>query len=137
MGPVWPEETAKPAGLDIPKGECNSFRDMDVSELMVLAGLAGIEPAAEEREKLAETLGRMLERLSDMADSGLSGGFRGGEAPGGERRTPAEELSGEASAAPAAGRLRADTAVLFADPDALLKNAPEREGRFIVIPNIL
>ena len=91
---------------------------MDPGELKTTAELASLSLAEGELSSLGGELEKMLGCLSKM---GLAGDAKSPSAHGEVR--PA--------------RLRRDEESRDINPDALLENAPEREDRFVVIPNVL
>jgi aspartyl-tRNA(Asn)/glutamyl-tRNA(Gln) amidotransferase subunit C len=91
---------------------------MDISELKITAELANLDLKDEEFASLGKEVEKILDYFSRMMEADELG-----LPPGVERR-------GE-------NRLRPDKLSLDVNPDALLENAPELEGRFIVIPNVL
>jgi aspartyl-tRNA(Asn)/glutamyl-tRNA(Gln) amidotransferase subunit C len=90
---------------------------MDVSELKITAELANLDLGEDELAVLGREVDKMLDYFSKMMEAD-------GECPAGGRR------AGE-------NRIRLDERAGDTSPDALLENAPELEGRFIVIPNVL
>jgi aspartyl-tRNA(Asn)/glutamyl-tRNA(Gln) amidotransferase subunit C len=92
---------------------------MDSSELTLTARMARIALTTEELSKLGVAVGQMLEHFSHMKEIDVEG-----LAP-----TTHPLLRGN--------RLRRDTETGPALSDTLLDNSPEREDRFIVIPNVL
>ena len=95
-----------------------SYNPMDVSELKVTAELANLDLTEEEFTSLGNEVEKILDYFSMM------------------READARTLS-QTRKPPAANRLRPDERTECANPDVLLENAPELEGRFIVIPNVL
>ncbi|MGO8693535.1 MAG: Asp-tRNA(Asn)/Glu-tRNA(Gln) amidotransferase subunit GatC [Rectinemataceae bacterium] len=87
-------------------------------ELSIAADLAYLLLGEEERRAFAASVGRMLEFFAKMDE------FPSPRGP-----------DADASAA-ASNRLRADVRSPFAGPDPI-ELAPQREGRFVGIPNIL
>jgi aspartyl-tRNA(Asn)/glutamyl-tRNA(Gln) amidotransferase subunit C len=92
---------------------------MDVSELKITAELANLNLTEEEFTSLGNEVEKMLDYFSTM------------------READVEALLCQTRRPPAANRLRRDERTEDTTPDALLENAPELEGRFIVIPNVL
>ncbi len=92
---------------------------MDATELTETARMARLNLSEEERERLRAAVEQMLAYFSHMKEIDV-GGF--------EPTTHA--LLRE-------NRLRQDAGTDLSDPETLLRNAPEREERFIVIPNVL
>ena len=90
---------------------------MDPSELKTTAELANLDLTEKELSSLGGELEKTLAFISKMQDADVNA------------------LRGHAPAA--ANRLRRDEPAPDMYPDALLENAPEREDRFIVIPNVL
>ncbi|MCL1817672.1 MAG: aspartyl/glutamyl-tRNA amidotransferase subunit C [Spirochaetaceae bacterium] len=91
---------------------------MDVSELKTTAELANLSLSDGEFSSLGGEVEKMLDYFSLMREAGDFS------------RASAEER-------PAANRVRRDERAGDTDPDVLIENAPEREDRFIVIPNVL
>ncbi len=92
---------------------------MDREELHVTAQLARLELSRDEEERLEKAVLRMLEYFAKMKELDVTG------------LQPTTQLARD-------NRLREDTpAQVPADPEALLRNAPELEDRLIVIPNVL
>ncbi len=92
---------------------------MDGEELHVTAQLARLELSREEEQRLEKAVLRMLEYFAKMKELDVT------DLP------PTTQLARD-------NRLREDAVGQApADPEALLKNAPEREDRHIVIPNVL
>jgi aspartyl-tRNA(Asn)/glutamyl-tRNA(Gln) amidotransferase subunit C len=87
---------------------------MDILELKITAELAQLELGEGEAASLGAEVEKMLDYFSKMME--------------------AEGLASRLEAGP--NRVRRDVAAPGAG-DALLENAPELEGRFIVIPNVL
>jgi Asp-tRNA(Asn)/Glu-tRNA(Gln) amidotransferase C subunit len=104
------------------------FTIMERDELMVTARLALLEVSGEEMARLEAEVLRMLDYFSRMKDLEPQDG-PGGEPPGdptGGYRLREDALRAALPAAEAA-----------AGTQPLLENAPEREERFISIPNVL
>jgi aspartyl-tRNA(Asn)/glutamyl-tRNA(Gln) amidotransferase subunit C len=91
---------------------------MDVSELKITAELANLDLTEEEFASLGNEVEKILDYFSMMREAGA-------------------EAFSQTPRLPAANRLRRDERTEGANPDVLLENAPELEGRFIVIPNVL
>jgi aspartyl-tRNA(Asn)/glutamyl-tRNA(Gln) amidotransferase subunit C len=92
---------------------------MDASELAITARMARLSLTKEEFEKLGVAVEQMLRHFSHMKEIDI------------ERLAPTTHpLLRE-------NRLREDVEDAVAPADTLLDGAPEREGRFIVIPNVL
>ncbi len=92
---------------------------MDREELHVTAQLARLELSRDEEERLEKAVLRMLEHFAKMNELDVTG------------LQPTTQLARD-------NRLREDAAAQApADPEVLLANAPEREDRHIVIPNVL
>jgi aspartyl-tRNA(Asn)/glutamyl-tRNA(Gln) amidotransferase subunit C len=92
---------------------------MDVRELLATARMARLTLAEDELATFGRAVEQMLEHFSHM------------------REVDVEGLAPTTHVLVRENRLRPDT---IAEPhaiDALLGNAPEREDRFIVIPNVL
>ena len=94
------------------------FDSMDREELRVTAHLARLELSKGEAERFELAVLQMLDYFSKMKDINVQG------------LTPTTQLARD-------NRLREDTAIEGQDTDSLLKNAPELENRFVVIPNVL
>jgi aspartyl-tRNA(Asn)/glutamyl-tRNA(Gln) amidotransferase subunit C len=92
---------------------------MDVEELFATARMARLTLREDEVERLREAVERMLGYFSDL--KGLA----------------VDSLRPTTHALITENRLREDTEASTAPPDLLLDNSPEREDRFIVIPNVL
>ena len=95
---------------------------MNLSKLKEIADLANLDLTGDEFSSLGGELEKVLAFLSKMqeADGLLS---------------QAEARAAASQNEPA--RLRRDVPVSGVHPDVLLESAPEREDRFIVIPNVL
>jgi aspartyl-tRNA(Asn)/glutamyl-tRNA(Gln) amidotransferase subunit C len=93
--------------------------DMDAAELTATARMARLALSAEEMEKLGKAVEQMLAHFSHM------------------REIDVEGLAPTTHALLRENRLREDTEAGAVPTDALLGNAPEREERYIVIPNVL
>ncbi len=92
---------------------------MDAKELYATARMARLTLRPEEVERLRQAVERMLGYFSHM------------------RSLDVDELPPTTHALLTQNRLREDRESAASSPDALLENAPEREDRFIVIPNVL
>ncbi len=92
---------------------------MDRKELYTTAALAQLELSDQEADRLAVAVGQMLEYFSKM------------------REIDVEGLEPTTHALLKTNRVRDDVVIESTLADALLANAPEREDRFIVIPNVL
>ena len=92
---------------------------MDERELLTTARMARLTLSPEELRTLGHAVEQMLEHFARM------------------RAVDVEGLTPTTHALLRENRLRDDVATTFATPDALLANAPEREERFVVIPNVL
>jgi aspartyl-tRNA(Asn)/glutamyl-tRNA(Gln) amidotransferase subunit C len=92
---------------------------MDASELTVTARMARLTLSADEQQKLGAAVEQMLAYFSHM------------------REIDVEGLAPTTHALLRENRLRQDVEVSIDMTDELLDNAPEREERFIVIPNVL
>ncbi len=92
---------------------------MDASELEVTARMARLALSPEEVEKLRTAVEQMLAHFSHMREVDVAG------------------LAPTTHALLKENRLRDDQESRAVPPDALLESAPEREERFIVVPNVL
>lgn len=92
---------------------------MNPEELRITAALAYLDLGEEEYEELMRAVDQMLEYFSKMMEVDIEG------------------LPPTTHAMVRENRTRPDQTVPFSGIEALLENAPEREDRFIVIPNIL
>lgn len=92
---------------------------MDASELAATARMARLSLSAEETEKLGVAVEQMLAHFSHMKEINVEG------------------LAPTTHALLRENRLREDTETRPQSADLLLENAPEREERFIVVPNVL
>ena len=92
---------------------------MDASELLVTARMARLALSGSDLEKLRGAVEQMLVHFSHMKEIDVEG------------------LTPTTHALLRENRLRDDTAAGTIDADTLLANSPEREERFIVIPNVL
>ena len=92
---------------------------MDLQELKATAELANLELSDEELSSLSSELKLMLNMMSRMQEVDIK----------------ALPVRKEAVQKPA--RLRPDVQKQDIHPDTLLEGAPELEGRYIVIPNVL
>ncbi len=92
---------------------------MEASELEVTAHMARLALSADELERLRKAVEQMLAHFSHMREIDVSG------------------LAPTTHALLRENRLRDDVESKAAPAEALLENAPEREERFIVIPNVL
>lgn len=92
---------------------------VDTKELYTTAALAQLRLTEEEAEGLAVAVGQMLEYFSKMEEMAVEG------------------LEPTTHALLKANRVREDVVAESTLADALLDNSPEREDRFIVIPNVL
>jgi aspartyl-tRNA(Asn)/glutamyl-tRNA(Gln) amidotransferase subunit C len=93
--------------------------DMDAGELSATARMARLNLSEEEMQKLRAALEQMLAYFSHMREVDLEG------------------LNPTTHALLRENRLRDDAQGGQNVSDVLLRNAPEREDRFIVIPNVL
>ncbi len=100
-------------------GGVDNLPEVDKKELYTTASLAQLELSEQEAERLAAAVGQMLEYFSKM------------------REIDVEGLEPTTHALLKTNRVREDIVVESALADVLLENAPEREDRFIVIPNVL
>jgi aspartyl-tRNA(Asn)/glutamyl-tRNA(Gln) amidotransferase subunit C len=92
---------------------------MDASELAITARMARLTLSDEEQVKLGTAVEQMLAHFSHMKEIDVQG------------------LVPTTHALLKENRLREDVESRTEVSDTLLKNAPEREERFIVIPNVL
>ena len=92
---------------------------MDASELEVTARMARLALSAEELEKLRRAVEQMLAHFSHMREIDVGG------------------LAPTTHALLRENRLREDVETRSVPAEALLENAPEREERFIIVPNVL
>ncbi|MGD0724083.1 MAG: Asp-tRNA(Asn)/Glu-tRNA(Gln) amidotransferase subunit GatC [Spirochaetia bacterium] len=92
---------------------------MDAGELSETARMARLNLSEEERERLRAAVEQMLAYFAHMKEIDVGG------------------LAPTTHALLRENRLRPDVGIDPFDSDTLLGNAPEREERFIVIPNVL
>jgi aspartyl-tRNA(Asn)/glutamyl-tRNA(Gln) amidotransferase subunit C len=92
---------------------------MDASELAVTARMARLTLSEQEQEKLGTAVEQMLAHFSHMKEIDVQG------------------LAPTTHALLKENRLREDVENHADVSEKLLENAPEREERFIVIPNVL
>jgi aspartyl-tRNA(Asn)/glutamyl-tRNA(Gln) amidotransferase subunit C len=97
---------------------------MELTDLQETATLARINMSGDDMEKTFPAFEQMLSFFAVMSDGGNTFG---------------EQTDFTAAMTAASGSLRPDTATapdedLF---ESMLSQAPERDGRFIVIPNVL
>jgi aspartyl-tRNA(Asn)/glutamyl-tRNA(Gln) amidotransferase subunit C len=92
---------------------------MDASELTVTARMARLTLSPGEQEKLGAAVEQMLAHFSHMKEIDVQG------------------LAPTTHALLRENRLREDVESRIDVTEKLLENAPEREERFIVIPNVL
>ena len=92
---------------------------MDIGELETTAALAQIELREGDLARLGEAVSQMLAYFETM------------------NAVDTEGLEPTTHALVKDNRVRPDTAVESTFADALIEQAPEREDRFIVIPNVL
>lgn len=92
---------------------------MNLDELYLTARLAKLDLGEKEAEKLAVEVSRMLEYFSVMEKVSVEGLDATVQTLGQENIT------------------RADIVSSVDVTDKLISNAPESEGRFIIIPNVL
>ena len=104
--------------LDTPTGG-RLTTDMDAAELTATARMARLALSAEEMVKLGKAVEQMLAYFSHM------------------REIDVEGLAPTTHALLKENRLREDVVDGAVSTDALLGNAPEREERYVVIPNVL
>jgi aspartyl-tRNA(Asn)/glutamyl-tRNA(Gln) amidotransferase subunit C len=92
---------------------------MDASELAITARMARLSLTREELQKLGVAVEQMLQHFSHMKEIDTEG------------------LAPTTHPLLRENRLREDAESALAPSDTLLDSAPEREERFIVIPNVL
>ncbi|MGO9307404.1 MAG: Asp-tRNA(Asn)/Glu-tRNA(Gln) amidotransferase subunit GatC [Spirochaetia bacterium] len=92
---------------------------MDASELAITARMARLTLSEQELEKLGRAVEQMLAHFSHMQEIDV------------------HDLAPTTHALLKENRLREDVENRAELGDTLLENAPEREERFIVIPNVL
>ncbi len=92
---------------------------MDASELAATARMARLTLSAEELGKLGAAVEQMLAHFSHMKEIDVEG------------------LAPTTHALLRENRLRDDVETRAVPPENLLENAPQREERFIVVPNVL
>jgi aspartyl-tRNA(Asn)/glutamyl-tRNA(Gln) amidotransferase subunit C len=92
---------------------------MDASELTVTERMARLTLSRDEQEKLGAAVEQMLAHFSHMKEIDVQG------------------LAPTTHALLRENRLRDDVESSLDVAEKLLENAPEREERFIVIPNVL
>ena len=92
---------------------------MEAEELQTTARMARLSLSPAEEEQLRRAVERMLAYCSHMAS------------------LPVDDLEPTTHALLTKNRLRPDEGLRGQSTDALLANAPEREDRFILIPNVL
>ena len=92
---------------------------MEAEELQTTARMARLALSPDEEEQLRRAVERMLAYCSHMAS------------------LPVDDLEPTTHALLTKNRLRPDESPGVQSTDALLANAPEREDRFILIPNVL
>ncbi len=93
---------------------------MDLKELYTTAELAKFALSEEEAEKLSKEVSRMLEYFSMMMKVDISG------------------LDPTSYILQKENRTRDDSIIeAERNPDGIIEMAPERDGRFFVIPNVL
>jgi aspartyl-tRNA(Asn)/glutamyl-tRNA(Gln) amidotransferase subunit C len=92
---------------------------MDAAELQMTARMARLDLSEEEMARLSRAVEQMLAHFSHMREIDVAG------------------LAPTTHALLRENRLREDVETSLATPDTLVGNAPEREDRFIVIPNVL
>lgn len=92
---------------------------MNPEELRITAALAYLDLGEKEYEELMRAVDQMLEYFSKMMEVDIEG------------------LPPTTHTMVRENRTRPDQTIPFSGIEALLENAPEREDRFIVIPNIL
>lgn len=99
---------------------------MDKSELFRTASLAKLKLDDSEAEKLAEEVSAMLENFSAMMEADVEGLEPTTQTLQKENRTRSDIC-----------RVSRDDSTDANMSDDLLERVPEREDRFIVIPNVL
>ena len=109
----------RPVALLDTGGDGRLTTNMDVGELSETARMARLNLSDEERERLRVAVEQMLAHFSHMKEIDVGG------------------LAPTTHALLRQNRLRQDVGVDSVWADTLLGNAPEREDRFIVIPNVL
>ncbi len=109
----------EPAALLDTAGGAGLTTDMDAGELTETARMARLNLSEEERERLRVAVEQMLAYFSHMKEIDVAG------------------LAPTTHALLRENRLRQDVGIDPSNSDTLLGNAPEREERFIVIPNVL
>ena len=114
-----PEASVKRVPILDNPGEPRLTTAMDERELLTTARMARLTLSPEELRTLGHAVEQMLEHFARM------------------RAVDVEGLSPTTHALLRENRLREDVATSLASADALLENAPEREERFVVIPNVL
>ncbi|HUI72841.1 MAG TPA: Asp-tRNA(Asn)/Glu-tRNA(Gln) amidotransferase subunit GatC [Spirochaetia bacterium] len=92
---------------------------MDLQELSATARMARLSLSPSEMEKLGQAVEQMLQHFSHMKEIDVEG------------------LAPTTHALLRENRTRDDTERTADVSDALLANAPQREERFIVVPNVL
>ena len=92
---------------------------MEAEELQTTARMARLALSPDEEEQLRRAVERMLAYCSHMAS------------------LPVDDLEPTTHALLTKNRLRTDEGPVGTSADPLLANAPEREDRFILIPNVL
>ena len=92
---------------------------MEAEELQATARMARLSLSPAEEEQLGRAVERMLAYCSHMAS------------------LPVDDLEPTTHALLTKNRLRRDEGSVGQSADPLLANAPEREDRFILIPNVL
>jgi aspartyl-tRNA(Asn)/glutamyl-tRNA(Gln) amidotransferase subunit C len=92
---------------------------MDASDLEVTARMARLSLSEEELERLRAAVEQMLAHFSHMREIDVAG------------------LAPTTHALLKENRLRDDVESREVPAESLLDNAPEREERFIVVPNVL
>ena len=88
-------------------------------ELFATASLARLNLDEEEAEKLNHTITQMIEYLSLMDNIDV------------------DALSATSHVVVQENRVREDIPAEISIADKLIENAPEKDGRFIVVPNVL
>jgi|MudIll2142460700_1097286.scaffolds.fasta_scaffold136578_1 aspartyl-tRNA(Asn)/glutamyl-tRNA(Gln) amidotransferase subunit C len=106
---------------------------MEAEELQTTARMARLSLSAAEEEKLRQAVERMLAYCSHMASLPVDDLEPTTHALLSKNRLRPDEGSTE----PSAGVPAATGPAPSRPADALLANAPEREDRFILIPNVL
>ncbi len=121
---------------------------IDVGRVMAAAELARIALAADEAERLARDLGRILaaaETLARLDLEGIDASYRPSTEGPDQPWWPDALRQGATGGRPAVGvepgdgaaRLRADAPVAGLDRSQALQNAPVRDETFFVVPTVV